>query len=178
MQAARPSRTASRPCRASTLSDDAARAGLEKLAQKRLLASNTLTVSNRADRLAWDEANHWLASRLDAPWSIRELSELNAKLTGGSGALRTEPIHSGPDAYLAVTIYISVVTIHPFPNANGRTARLSADRVLLADGALPLCFLSPIASHVAQLQTGIVRDPERAVRLVLAAIAESYTTVL
>lgn len=185
------------------LPDEDAGPGLARLAQKRLLASNTLVAPNRADRLAWDAANEWLGTRLETPWSTAELSALNGVVTGTAGALRTEAICSGPDEYLAhedvpralaeleawmgelrsvflrgAVVYISVVTIHPFANGNGRTSRLAADRILLAEGVPPLCFLSPIASHVAQLYTGTSRDPVRAIRLVLAAVEESYATVL
>lgn len=182
-------------------------AALAHLARKRLLASNTLRRSNASERLAWDDANRWLDELLgqdDLPaWSVDELARLNGILTGTRGAPRTERLYSCGLEYLAptniatelraleahvtatdrhpllvaATTYIAVVTIHPFDNGNGRTARLAADRLLLQSGYLPLCFLSPIASHVAQMQTGPTRDPGRCVRLVLSAIMESYATV-
>ncbi len=192
-------------------SEDPPRAqeALAYLAKKRLLASNTLTSSNREDRLAWDRANRWLNDRIadDRPlreWSHSELATLNGIVVNGASSIRTTPIYAGPDQYLqpehiepelraleswirstsnhpaliGATMYIAVVTIHPFENGNGRTARLAADGTLLAEGLLPLCFLSPIATHVAQMLSGPDRDPVRSVRLVLDAIAESYTTVL
>jgi hypothetical protein len=180
---------------------------LVHLAGKRLLASNTLRRSNPVERQAWDDANRWLHERVQQepapPWSVGELSTLNAILTGTAGALRDGPLYSCGQPYLApsevrgeladleqhvsethrdpalvaATMYIAVVTIHPFENGNGRTARLAADRVLLASGHLPLCFLSPIASHVAQMQSGPTRDPVVCLRGVLDAVRESYVTV-
>lgn len=177
------------------------------LARKRLLASNTLTRPNPDERRAWDDANRWLGELLARdpvpPWSVSELVALNGVLTGTVGGVRRDPIYSCGQEYLApaevpvelqaleahvtstsrppllvaATLYIAVVTIHPFENGNGRTSRLAADRVLLQNGYLPVCFLSPIASHVAQMQSGPMRDPEGCVRLVLAAIGESYATV-
>ena len=64
---------------------DAAHAqeALAYLAKKRLLASNTLTASNREDRLAWDRANVWLNGllahrRLRSEWSYAELATLQS----------------------------------------------------------------------------------------------------
>lgn len=187
--------------------EEAAQVALEHLARKRLLASNTLRASNERDRLAWDDANRWvhdLVQETPPPaWSIKELRRLNEIVTGSEGRVRVTPIYScgleymSPEAVpeelrnlelhtttwgrhwalIAATTYISVVTIHPFDNGNGRTARLAADRLLLGAGYLPLCFLSPITSHVAQMQGGPVRDPARAVNLVLEAVLQSYETV-
>jgi hypothetical protein len=137
--------------------------------------------------------------------STGDLRRLNAILLGREGASATRdcPIFSCNDAYLeptevggeldaleawtqderhpaliAAVVYIAVVTIHPFENGNGRTARLAADRVLLQNDHLTLCFLSPVSSHVAQMQSGPTRDPDASIRMVLAAVAESYATVL
>ena len=184
-----------------------ARAALAHLARKRLLASNTLRSAPR-ERGAWDAANRWVHDELGRDgarrWSLSELAHLNALVTDGAGVVRRGAVYSCGQEYLAAehvlgelhaldqhvtasarpasviaaTIYVSVVTIHPFENGNGRTARLAADRVLLAAGYLPLCFLSPVASHVAQMRSGPRRDPERCVLRVLAAVAESYATAL
>lgn len=89
-----------------------------------------------------------------------------------------------PAPLVAARVYICLVTIHPFENANGRVARLAADAVLLGAGYLPLSFASPIASHVAQMSAvrtdeppPPARDAERSIVLVLDAIESSYTTV-
>lgn len=184
-----------------------ARAALAHLARKRLLASNTLRTASR-ERVAWDVANRWVHDDLGREggrrWSLSELARLNALVTDGAGVVRRGAVYSCGQEYLAAehvlgelhaldahvtasvrpapviaaTIYVSVVTIHPFENGNGRTARLAADRVLLGAGYLPLCFLSPVTSHVAQMRSGPRRDPERCVLRVLAAVAESYATAL
>jgi hypothetical protein len=182
--------------------NDRLRAALADLSLKRLLASTTLLMPNSDDRLGWDAANRLLYERIERePWSVAQLAALNAILSKG-GAFRDGPIYSPPDEYLdaaraipeleklerfvasgahplhtAAAVYISVVTIHPFTNGNGRTARLGADRVLLEHGFLPLCFLSPIAAHVAQMQGGPPRSPLLALRRVLNAVEESYATV-
>jgi hypothetical protein len=137
--------------------------------------------------------------------STDDLRRLNALVLGrdGMSAPRECPVFSCEDAYLspgevtgelhaleawtgearhpaltAAVVYIAVVTIHPFENGNGRTARLAADGVLLQNDYLPLCFLSPVASHVAQLRSGPTREPELSIRMVIDAVAESYATVL
>lgn len=177
------------------------------LARKRLLASNTLRCANLDARRAWGDANRWLDDLLlrePVPtWSLDELKRLNAILTGTDGALRETPIFGAGEEFLspseiggelaaleehvtstrrhtllvATTMYIAVVTIHPFANGNGRTARLAADRILLGSGYLPVCFLSSITTHVAQTQAGRERSPAGSMLRVLAAVAESYATV-
>ena len=178
-------------------------AALGHLAQKRLVASNTLRNASTADRLAWDEANRWVNERLvreAGPWTTSELVALNRRL--GGTEFRRGPMFTGNDEYLApeevgpeldalchwlatrgdvvasAVTYVALVTIHPFDNANGRTARLAADAMFLGEGYLPLCFLSSIASHVAQTLRGPEREPRHVIRRTLAAVAESYATVL
>jgi len=48
----------------------------------------------------------------------------------------------------ATWIYQTLVSIHPFENANGRTSRLAADWVLASKGFPPMVFLSPVAAMV------------------------------
>jgi Fic family protein len=49
----------------------------------------------------------------------------------------------------ASRIYQWLISIHPFTNANGRTARLAADYVLMEAGILPAVFPSPLSFAVA-----------------------------
>jgi hypothetical protein len=49
----------------------------------------------------------------------------------------------------ASRIYQWLISIHPFTNANGRTARLAADYVLIEAGYLPTVFPSPLSFSVA-----------------------------
>lgn len=180
--------------------------GLELLGRKRLLASNTLMATASPERAAWDAANRVVAAQIATgePWSVADVCAVNAAVTGTRGEPRDHAMFSCGLAYLGAEhvrpalerletalrtctrspavqgaiAYVGVVTIHPFANGNGRTARLAADRLLLASGHLPLCFLSPVASHVAQMEGGPRRDASQALELVLGAVEESYRTVL
>lgn len=177
--------------------------GLAKVARFRLLASNTLRTS-APDRRAWDAANAWLAERAFAPaplvWNVTDLTTLNGLLRGAPSRVRVERIESCGTEYLApefvggelarleeylattddhplrraLTSYVAIVTIHPFENANGRTARLAGDGLLLREGYLPLTFPTPISSHVAQTDGGLLRDPLRALGRTLGAVERSY----
>jgi hypothetical protein len=49
----------------------------------------------------------------------------------------------------ASRIYQWLITIHPFANGNGRTARLATDYVLMQNGYLPVVFPSARQSFVA-----------------------------
>jgi hypothetical protein len=78
----------------------------------------------------------------------------------------------------AFVAYAALVTIHPFEGGNGRTARLVADGVLLSGGWLPLCFPSPVRSHVARMEGGPPRTVAGAYKTFLDGIAYAYTCVL
>jgi hypothetical protein len=137
-------------------------------------------------------------------FSIEELTTLNGLIVGGSSSLREHEVVACGRTFLtaehvaeelrlhldwargtdrhplvcASAIYSGIVTIHPFANGNGRTARLAADALLLAHGYLPLYFRSSIASHAAQTQDPENRlDPERTVYSVLAWMLEGYRLV-
>lgn len=174
------------------------------LGKRRLLASTTLGARNVEERLAWDEANRWLHRHIEgvgSRWTVASLVALNAAVLQGASGLRCEPLYSPPDRYLdpsrvapeldallaheadappllAASFYIAIVTIHPFADGNGRTARLAADGILLAHGYLPLSFTSSVASHVAQMQGGAPRDAIGSLRKTLAAVRASYRLVL
>jgi hypothetical protein len=75
-------------------------------------------------------------------------------VTEVSGALRDFEEHvlhvSGEHAVVrASRIYQWLISIHPFTNANGRTARIAADYVLIEAGYLPTVFPSPLSFSVA-----------------------------
>ena len=74
----------------------------------------------------------------------------------------------------AFEIYLSIVTIHPFVNGNGRTARLAADWILMSSGYLPVCFDSPIQSHVAVTLNQPLRNREVSYCKFLSAVEKSY----
>lgn len=177
----------------------------EALAAWRLLASNSLRVNDAAGRAAWDRANALLARALEAGEAPRfSLAErLHAELEPASPALRTEPIFAADERYLAsedvapclaeldvalasacdpletaFRAYVGVVTIHPFANGNGRTARLFADLVLMGGAWLPLCFASPVASHVARTYGGAPRTVEAAFDTFVEGLANAYRAVL
>jgi len=59
-----------------------------------------------------------------------------------------------PAEELAVRLHHRLVAIHPFPNGNGRHARMMADLFLLQEGVRPLSWGRGRGSRV---QTGEVR---------------------
>ncbi len=85
--------------------------------------------------------------------------------------------HGDPlqDAFVA---YAGLVTIHPFSSGNGRTSRLLADAILLANGWLPISFPSPVQSHVAQSIGGMQRSTEGAYATFLRGMIFSYESTL
>ncbi len=78
----------------------------------------------------------------------------------------------------AFVAYAGVVTLHPFDDANGRTARLLADVFLLRAGWLPLCFLSPVESHVASTVGGRHRHVDAAFETFLRGVKNAYEIAL
>jgi Fic-DOC domain mobile mystery protein B len=60
-----------------------------------------------------------------------------------------------PPEELAVRLHHRLVAIHPFPNGNGRHARMIADLFLLQEGIRPLSWGSRRGSLV---QTGQIRS--------------------
>lgn len=177
----------------------------EALAAWRLLASNSLRAQNPSGRAAWDRANGLLAQALEADEapSLALATRLHTALGTEDAALRTVRIFAADERYLdpedvpalvreldmalarahdaleaAFRAYVGVVTIHPFVNGNGRTARLVADYVLMKDAWLPLCFASPVASHVARTYGGVARDVTTSFEVFAEGIANAYRAVL
>lgn len=177
----------------------------EALAAWRLLASNSLRAKGSTGRAGWDAANAVLATTLEreeAP-CFAVATRFHEALRAADSGLRTSDIFAADERYLdasdvaeevgaldvalasardgleaAFRAYVGVVTIHPFANGNGRTARLLADYILMKDAWLPLCFASPIASHVARTHGGPPRDPATAFAVFAEGVANAYRAVL
>jgi hypothetical protein len=177
----------------------------EALAAWRLLASNSLRVKGSPGRAAWDRANAALGAALgkdEAP-SVALAVRFHDALEAGDTGFRTFPIFAADERYLeaeaialelaavdtavasardgleaAFRAYVALVTVHPFANGNGRTARLLADYVLMKDAWLPLCFASHIASHVARTYGGPERTVGRSFEVFADGVANAYRAVL
>lgn len=173
---------------------------LKALNARRALGSNSL---QRGESIhLWEKANHWMGVQIQQgqQQTLNSLQELNRQLTEGSGELRSVPIYSGDMEYLphefveqgleiwqqklqqdlhpllkAFESYLGVVTIHPFDNGNGRTARLSADWELMSHGFLPVCFDSPIQSHVAVTLNQPLRNKNSSFLKFLRGVEQSYS---
>ncbi|EQC49975.1 Fic/DOC domain protein [Bacteriovorax sp. BSW11_IV] len=150
---------------------------LQKMTDYRIISSSTLW-SNRSHLEHWDSANKEVFNLIQSNNSINHTSakKLNFLLTNNENNERVDEIFAGPWKYLefeflslakerfenevltlsdpiqkAIEVYIWLINLHPFKDGNGRTARLSADLLLLQSGLLPLCFNSNISSFVGNL---------------------------
>jgi hypothetical protein len=176
------------------------------LSQGRMLASNTL--SKNLELTGWDQAQQCLLSSLELPNPKASLlaAELNACLMGSQSPtlFRTSSLYTADECYLnsefivdvfkeldlkllneeldprlrAFLAYTVLVTAHPFSNANGRTARLVGDAILMRAGWLPVCYLSPIQSHVAVTKGGRARCVYDTVETFLRGLTQSYKFIL
>ncbi|NRA66552.1 MAG: Fic family protein [Pseudobacteriovorax sp.] len=173
---------------------------LDRVWRHRILASNSLRSGKQSE--GWDAASQYLAKQVgdgNKP-SLASVEQVNCLLSGKPPKLRDFPIFTANEEYVSPQFvpelwellgdklsderthplfqsfyaYLAIVTIHPFANANGRTARLIADWLLLMDGWLPLTFPSPIASHVAQTIGGVRRDVTQSFKTFVAAVSHSY----
>jgi len=86
-------------------------------------------------------------------------------------SLKEEPLQQ------AFETYLSVITIHPFENGNGRTARLAADFYLFKNNILPVSFKSPVLSHVALVKNNVKRSKDESYLKFLKAVENSYNLV-
>jgi Fic family protein len=75
---------------------------------------------------------------------------------------------------LSFEIYLRIVTLHPFVDANGRTSRLAADWILLQFGYLPHLFPSTVSSMVAITLGGPLRTKSESYYKFLHAVLNSY----
>lgn len=157
-------------------------------------------------RRGWDRANDAIAAllgRADAP-TFEMAVALHRALGVGPSLVRRDRIFSADEEYLAPArvheaigmldaalarpeagtivgafrAYVGVVTIHPFHNGNGRTARLLADAILLGGELLPVCFASPVSSHVARTKGGVPRDPRAAFEVFVGGVVNAYRVAL
>ncbi len=170
----------------------------------RILASNTLR--NGGNTESWEAANQKLGHMLNQnlPFDFEMICALQNALSGEPAIVRTGPIYTADEQYIdhkyiselivglnnalrnseieflykAFIAYTWIVTVHPFANSNGRTARLMADGILISDGMLPLCFASPVQSHVAQTKGGALRSVETSFYTFLCGIINSYKLAL
>ena len=90
-----------------------------------------------------------------APWEIRSrIRDLVDDARLWRQALRNgKPIY--PLTEVAVRLHHRLVAIHPFPNGNGRHARMMADLLMLHAGLKPVSWGQGIGSL---LSTGALRD--------------------
>lgn len=175
------------------------------LAAWRLLASNSLSLKDTPARRGWDLANQALSttlSRGDLP-TFQLAATFHHALGCGSSAVRTTRIYTADEQYVSPEVlpeglalldaslaatgdaldrafraYVGLVTLHPFGNGNGRTARLLADYCLLGGEWLPLCFASSVSSHVARTQGGASRSMQGSMDVFFRGLENGYKAVL
>ncbi len=171
-----------------------------KLSHYRIITSNTL--KRKENLIGWDKANQRVFQSIANIQKINkeEVSMLNSLLTQVESAeFRDDEIYSGPLQYLhrseldsawtafekevidtphsilrSCELYIWLVTLHPFSNGNGRTARIVADWSLLEQSYLPLCFDSSVSSHVAATIGSDERRKEQSITKTLNSIIRAY----
>jgi hypothetical protein len=170
----------------------------------RTRASDTLRRDDPAERVAWDNANARLAELLSEgqPLAFSFAAKLHHALGFSDSLPRTIRMYAADEEYLkpeyvreelekmdcvllseahpltrAFVALVSMVTIHPFCNGNGRAARLLADAVLISEGFLPLSFASSIMSHVGRATRGVPRTVDDAIETFLGGLENSYDVV-
>ncbi len=184
--------------------ENAENLNMQAVSQWRILASNTLRNGGKTE--TWEAANQKLGHMLNQnlPFDFKMICALQNALSGEPAIVRTSPIYTADEQYIdfkyipdlilelnqslsnplhetlykAFMAYTWIVTVHPFANSNGRTARLMADGILISDGMLPLCFASPVQSHVAQTKGGALRSAETSFYTFLGGIINSYKLAL
>jgi Fic family protein len=180
---------------------------LAVLASLRTLSSSTLrSEASEEEAARWARANQLLFTILEKnePLELSDIFAIQGALTGAeAGGLRSQSIY-GVGEYLspeflvaqlehfvekvlkddsqhpliqACECYIWLSTLHPFSDANGRTARLICDSVLLRNGYLPVTFKSPIEAQVAMVKDTAKREKGRMILKTLQAISHSYILI-
>jgi len=175
-----------------------------KLSHYRILASNSL--KNREGLIGWDKANQYIFQQIANVEKITKnhLLKLNQLLNQHEvRQFRADEIYAAKWQYLensylekafeffetnvltiphsilrSCEIYIWLVTLHPFDNGNGRTARIAADWSLMEQSYLPLCFDSSVASHVAVTIGDNTKDKKTSIKKTLSAILRAYEICL
>lgn len=177
---------------------------INKLSVYRLMSSNTLNKQPKEEDLnRWTKAQNLIFTKMTLTQDFldeNDIQEVNMALTGkGSSEFRDYEMRGADGEYLsaayvkemitaylqtltkfthplriAFETYLNIVNIHPFENANGRTARLCGDFYLLKNEYLPCCFLNSYHSHVALLKNEIPKSKDQSFVKYLEAIVRSY----
>ncbi len=155
----------------------------------------------------WDEANQFVVQSIGGLVKIDFpiIQKVNQILTGSDGAVRENSVYGTGDEFIhfsflpkgielfhkevlssksvnpilkAFSVYLWIVTLHPFTNGNGRTARLIADWVLMSNGHLPICFNTPTSSLVAQQLNRPLRDKTLSLLKFLRSLKHSYEIII
>lgn len=182
--------------------------GLQRLAPMRIRSSGTLKKGDlepwvQANNFISDS----IRSQNKIDWS--EILKINSILTGRPvpELIRTQDIYLGAwsaapfadlpemierytqknlspvsDNHILVTAalaHYSLVSIHPFWDANGRTSVMTADWILTKNGFLPQSFESQRDAMVGYLEGKLATaSPAKAVLKILRNVQRSYLTVL
>lgn len=101
----------------------------------------------------WEWAGRTRSSNKNIGIDKHEIRMAVRELMADAAAWRAGAVH--PPEEIAVRLHHRLVAIHPFPNGNGRHARLMADLFLLQEGMRPLSWGSRRGSLV---QTGEIRS--------------------
>lgn len=180
-------------------------AGLASLAPLRLRGSSSL---KRGEVESWQQANEYVAEKIrgDQAPTLQSILDINAILLKlPSGSFRDQPVYVGNqqacpvkelneglrcleseifkgnlDTFRkAALAQYWLISLHPFEDANGRTAVMIADWILGLGGYLPMSFESKLDALV-----GVFEDqrasatPGAAIIKLLKNLQRSYQAVL
>lgn len=80
-----------------------------------------------------------------------------------------------PPIIAAAEVYQWLVTLHFFPDANGRLARLSSDFILLSAGLIPVSFPNDAASFASALAEPVPYTVDDAIRIISQGLEHSLS---
>lgn len=179
--------------------------GLARLAPLRLRASSTL---KRGEIKSWQRANEYVAGKIRAQElpNVQSILEVNECLRDlSAGGIRHQPIYVGTQQACPVDELMEslhrlegdilgevqeplrqaalaqywLVSLHPFEDANGRTAVLLADWILGLGGYLPMSFESKLDALVGIFENQRASaTPGAAIIKLLINVHRSYQAVL
>nr|BFD59118.1 hypothetical protein CKG001_12250 [Bdellovibrio sp. CKG001]BFD62496.1 hypothetical protein BdHM001_11770 [Bdellovibrio sp. HM001]BFD67602.1 hypothetical protein HAGR004_26240 [Bdellovibrio sp. HAGR004] len=180
-------------------------AGLARLAPLRLRGSSAL---KRGEVESWQQANEYVAARIradEAP-NLQSILDINAiLLKRPAGSLRDRPVFVGTqqacpvgelkEGFLRLESEILkadldpfrkaalaqywLISLHPFEDANGRTAVMIADWILGLGGYLPMSFESKLDALVGVFENQRASaTPGAAIIKLLKNLQRSYQAVL
>lgn len=188
-----------------SLSLEDLRAGLARLAPLRLRSSSTL---KRGELESWQRANEYIAEKIRAEESptLQSILEINALLRNlPTGSIRKQAVYVGiqqacpvgelteslqrleaeilmgtSDTFSkAALAQYWLISLHPFEDANGRTAVMLADWILGMGGYLPMSFDSKLDALVAIFDNQRASaTPGAAIIKLLVNLQRSYRAVL